>query len=97
MNIPAELIWIIIASIGAMAKYLDDYLRRHILISFPKLMATMLVGGFTGYMLAELTEHYSPDYAKVAAGLGGFLGTRTMDFLLPLLENFIKSRREKDE
>lgn len=87
-----ELTWILLAAVGAVAKYLDDYLRKGLTISFAKLLATVIVGGFTGYMLANVVEQYSPNMAKVAAGMGGFMGTRAMDFILPLIENAMKRK-----
>lgn len=82
---PAELLWIVLAVFGGLARYLDTYLtedRKEISIS--KIFATIFVCGFTGFLCAQIFMLIYPSWALVSAGIGGYLGTEAIKSLIPL-------------
>lgn len=82
----AELMWVILAMVGGIARYLDIYLRTNVTPKFGILIAHALVSGFSGYMVAQTVLKFSPDWALVAAGVGGYMGTQGLDWLASLMK-----------
>lgn len=85
-NFWAELAWVGIAMTGGIARYLDTYLRTATPPKFGMLLAHALVSGFSGYMVAQVALRVQPDWALVAAGVGGYLGTQGLDWLSEILK-----------
>jgi hypothetical protein len=81
----AELMWVALAMLGGIARYLDSYLRTGAAIHYGKLVAHSLVSGFSGYMTAQVVIQFSVDWAIVAAGVGGYLGTQALDWIATIL------------
>lgn len=81
----AELMWVLLAMIGGVARYLDSYLRTGAAVHYGKLVAHALVSGFSGYMTAQVVIQFSVDWAVVAAGVGGYLGTQALDWAASIL------------
>ena len=83
-NIPVEILWIILAIFGGIARYLDTYLTGKEIFSFSKVLATMFVCGFTGFICAQIFLLIYPSWALVSAGIGGYLGTEAIKTIVPL-------------
>ena len=80
--------WSLVAAVGGMAKYLHLWLAGHDAVPFSwgRLIATVLAAAFFGFIagsFAVLTNH--EHWAFVCAGLGGFLGDRTIDMIFLLV------------
>ena len=82
----AELAWIGLAIAGGVARYLDTYLRSGNAPKIGLLFAHALVSGFSGYMVAQVALRVQPEWALVAAGVGGYLGTQGMDFISEIIK-----------
>ena len=77
-----------VAAVGGMAKYLHLWLAGPdgTRFSWPRFVATVLTAAFFGFIAgstAVLTGH--DHWAFVCAGLGGFLGDRTIDMIFLLM------------
>lgn len=88
-NLWAELAWVGLAMMGGVARYLDSYLRSGQNPRLGLALSHALVSGFSGYMVAQVTLRVQPEWALVAAGIGGYLGTQGMDWLATVLKKRI--------
>lgn len=86
-KIGSELIWVIVAMLGGIARYLDSYIRTGVAPRLGLLAAHALVSGFSGYMVAQAILQFSAHWAMVAAGVGGYLGTQGIDWLATVLRD----------
>lgn len=77
----AEIMWILIAMAGGIARYLDQYLKSGTPPKLGMLISHALVSGFAGFMMVQFVLHFSKDWAVIAAGAGGYLGTQALDFI----------------
>jgi len=80
MRFPTDVIWTALAAAGGIAKQLHIYVRTGE-FSWPLLIARAVSSGFSGYMVASAMSIVRPEYAMVAAGVGGYIGAEAMDFL----------------
>lgn len=77
----AEIMWVLIAMAGGIARYLDQYLKTGSPPKIGMLLAHAVVSGFSGYMMVQFVLRFSPDWSIIAAGAGGYLGTQGLDFI----------------
>lgn len=80
-----EVLWVLIAMAGGIARYLDQYLRGGSAPKLGMLLGNAIVSGFSGYMMVQLVLKFSPDWAVIAAGAGGYMGTQGLDFISGVL------------
>ncbi len=85
VRLTAELMWLVLAMAGGVARYLDAYLRTGVLPKMGMLAAHALVSGFSGYIVAQVVLRMSPDWALVSAGVGGYLGTQGLDWVASIM------------
>jgi len=88
-----EIAWIILAMMGGVARYLDSYLKSGDTPKLGMLLAHGLISGFSGYMIAQVALAVGrDDWALIAAGIGGYLGTQGLDFV----SEMVKKRLDAD-
>jgi hypothetical protein len=81
-QLPAEALYTALAVVGGIANYLSAYLRgatfdlRHFL-------AHAFVSGFSGLMFAQFAEFlgWAPQARSMAAGVGGFMGAKAVEYV----------------
>lgn len=90
-NVPIEIIWVFVAMIGGVARYLNSYIsgQRFKLSIF---LASGVVAGFSGYMFAIAGDSLQlpQGIVHMMAGVGGFFGEQTMKFLLDYAKDKVK-------
>jgi len=82
----AQLMWVGIAAVGGVVRYLDVWLRTGAMPSVGLAFGHAFVSGFAGYMAALTTGRFDPDWAMIAAGAGGYLGTQGLDWISGVLK-----------
>lgn len=87
MHFPSDLVWIIIALFGGIARYLDTYLKGKETFSIPRMIANIIICGFSGYMCAEVMLLMYPSWALISAGIGGYAGVEALNFLVEIWKN----------
>jgi hypothetical protein len=95
-NIPIELLWIVLAIFGGIARYLDTYLTGTEKFSIGKVVATMFICGFTGFLCAQIFLLIYPSWALVSAGIGGYLGTEAIKVIVPIWKSRLPSNNNKE-
>lgn len=82
-NTPVDFIFVIVATCGGYARYLNGY-TNGVPFRFSIFMASGLAAGFSGYMFATLgqTMALPESMLFVMAGTGGFFGEQTMKYIL---------------
>lgn len=81
-----ELGWLLLAMAGGVARYLDSYLHSGAVPKLGLAITHATVSGFSGYMVAMVAIKVQSDWALVAAGVGGYLGTQGLDFISRVLK-----------
>jgi len=83
-RLPVEAVVVFISACGGIARYLNQYLTAaHPQFVIGMLFANIFVSAFSGFMAATLAESFgiSEKLVYLSAGVGGFLGASTMDFV----------------
>jgi len=75
--------------VGGIARYLDKYLNSGSTPQFGMIIGHAVVSGFSGYMVAQVALKVQPDWALVAAGIGGYLGIQGLDWLSEVVKKRI--------
>lgn len=88
-----DLAWAIIAVLGGVARYLDTFLKGGHPPTWSRMIAHAFVSGFSGYMVAQATLFIKPEWAFIAAGVAGYLGTQALD----MVADFMRKRAGVDE
>jgi len=79
-----DLAWAIIAILGGVARYLDGFIKGQMVPTWSKMIAHAFVSGFSGYMIAQAMLLIKPEWAFIAAGVAGYLGTQALDMAADL-------------
>jgi LydA holin phage, holin superfamily III len=86
-QILTQILWLVLAAFGGIARYTDDSLKHDSNVKLLKLLCHAAVAMFSGYMIASVALILYPQWTSVAAGVGGFFGTRVLDWLFSLAQN----------
>lgn len=78
--------WIGMATIGGIARYLDRYVRLREMPVWHVLAAHLFVSMFAGYLMAQIAFNIDPQWAWLSAGIGGYLGTEALDWIARFLQ-----------
>lgn len=87
MKIDVEGAWSIVAFCGGVARYLFNWMKLPQGSPFGacRMLATGAAAGFTGLMTGSVVVLMGhPTWALVAAGIGGFMGTESMELLFDI-------------
>jgi hypothetical protein len=92
-TLPIEIMFVLIASFGGVARYLNGY-TNGAPFKFSVFLASALVAGFSGWMFALFghTMGLSHELLYVMAGTGGFFGEQSLKFLM---EHFTRENRKE--
>lgn len=91
-DIPVQVIYIVVASVGGMARYLNGYIGDK-KFSVPILLASAFMAGFSGLMFALVGDslHLPNPMPHIMAGVGGFFGDQTLKLVLEYVSRNVKS------
>lgn len=92
-----DIAWVLLAMAGGIARYLDGYIRSGTSPKWGLAITHALVSGFSGYMVAQVALKVQPDWALIAAGVGGYLGTQGLDFVSRVLQKRLAPDVKPDE
>jgi hypothetical protein len=97
-KLPNDILWILLALFGGIARYLDTYLKKKEDFSVAKMLATVIVCSFCGYMAAMTAALLYPTWTMVAAGVGGYIGVEALNLLYTVWKNkFTLDGNKKDD
>jgi hypothetical protein len=98
-NYIVELLWVLVAMGGAVAKYLNDYVRKKVTFSWSKFIATIVIGSFSGWMFGKFMAALgaADDLAMIGAGLGGAMGFNAIEFLWDVVRSAISKTQSQGE
>lgn len=98
-KLPPEIGWLITALFGGAAKFADNYLKGNHPFNWVKFALLLFVSGFSGYMTAAIMHVTNPTWEAVAAGAGGFAGTKILEVMIEAisLRFGIKKPETKEE
>lgn len=86
-QLPNELVWILMALFGGLARYFDTYLKLKEKFSFSKLIATLFVCAFSGFLCAQVAILIYPQWATAASGFGGYAGVEAIPFMIAIIKS----------
>lgn len=92
-KIPTEVVYVTIAAVGGIARYLQRYLNEGTFI-WQHFVAHIFVSSFSGYMFYQFSVNILglPDSTlAIFAGLGGWMGVEA----LKMIESFFKDKLKK--
>lgn len=91
-KIPAEIIYVLVAAAGGVARYLQHYLNEGT-FTWQHFFAHVIVSSFSGYMFYSFASGIlgMPDSTvSIFAGLGGWMGVEALKMLETIIKNKIK-------
>lgn len=99
LKTPPEVGWVFIAILGGLAKYFDGYYKGEGGMNLSRFISLMFISGFAGWMSASVVSLYYGDLVTVAAGIGGFTGTKIFEIAIDFvsIKLGIKETAKKDE
>ena len=97
MSFPPDIFWIFLAISGGIARYLDKYVKGEQQFKIGMLFASLIITAFTGYMSAEIMLMFYPNWALIAAGVGGYAGTQFMDVFVVIVKNKLSNSNNLDK
>lgn len=83
--IPNEVVIGLWGLLGGIMRSLNNAVQLNRVPSIATVIANVLVAGFCGYVASKFAAKFDPDWAMVAAGMGGYLGTTTIDIAISLI------------
>lgn len=86
-RMPPELGWLFIALFGGIAKFFDAFLKGEEGINIWRFIALLIVSGFCGYMSASVSNLHDPEWSTIAAGIGGFAGTKIIEIFMDIVRS----------
>ena len=92
-KVPAELLYVVIAAVGGIARYLQHYLSEGT-FTWQHFIAHVFVSSFSGYMFYSFAVNvfgFPDSTVAIFAGIGGWMGVEA----LKMLETLIKDRMKK--
>jgi|DEB0MinimDraft_6_1074348.scaffolds.fasta_scaffold23026_3 hypothetical protein len=94
-KIPVDVFYALIAAAGGAAKHLNEYLHQQEEFAWPKLLANIIVSGFSGYVFTSVVIGFNPEWAIPAAGIGGYMGGNAMDYLFTILSKRVSIKQDE--
>lgn len=89
------LIAVAVGTAGGIARYLDDVLNHGRRFALAAFVAAVFVAAFFGWLVAEVATAFGhPGLAYAAAGVGGFMGTQSLDFALGIVRQRLTGKKE---
>lgn len=94
-DIPVQLLYVILATVGGAARYLNEY-KNSKQFSLAIFVASSLAAGFSGLMFALVGDSLSlPNpMPHIMAGVGGFFGDQTMKLVLEYASRNVSKPKE---
>lgn len=92
-KVPAEIVYVLVAAAGGVARYLQHYLNDGG-FTWQHFIAHVIVSSFSGYMFYNFANNvlgFPDNTVAIFAGLGGWMGVEA----LKMLESIIKKRLDK--
>lgn len=87
-----------VGTAGGIARYLDDVQHHGKKFARTAFLSAVFVAGFFGWLVSEIaTAAGKSDWLYAAAGIGGFMGTQTLDYGLSLLRRKLKIEEERPQ
>ena len=85
------LIAIAVGLAGGIARYLDDVLHHGRRFALVAMAAALVTAAFFGWLCGEVAVAMGrTSWTYAAAGLGGFMGTQTLDLALSVFRNRLR-------
>ena len=81
-NLPVEVVFVILASVGGVARYLSNYIKGE-KFRLSMLVSNFILSGFAGLMFSLFGSSLglSTEILFVLSGVGGFMSTEALKFL----------------
>jgi len=91
-NIKIEILYVIFAMTGGVARYLNSFAVDGVPFKFSIFIASAIVSGFSGYMFSLLgvALAFKIEWIFIMAGTGGFFGEQTMKYILERVLSKVK-------
>lgn len=91
-----EMIWVVVAVAGGVAKYMNTLLTSDApTFEFIRFLARLTVGAFSGYMFARAAHTINPSWDVFAAGIGGWLGADGMEYAALIIKSRVNNTHDK--